>query len=243
MEQPYQVLYVEDDPQIGQLVSDELTAINCVVNWCRSGEAGLQAFRSRAYDLVILDLMLPGLGGLEVCRRIRSVNQHVPIIMLTALAEMRDVVHGLELGADDYVTKPFRSVELMARVKALFRRVEAGRIWRDLVPSEETIQHQQLMIMPVERKVKIDGVRIELTAKEFDLLLLFALNPGRTFSRSDLLDRVWGAAFEGYDHTVNTHINRLRRKIEEHPSDPVYIQTVWGVGYRFADQSDVKTSR
>ncbi len=241
MDHPYQVLYVEDDPQIGRLVRDELQEMNCVVNWCQDGEASLHAFRTRAYDLVVLDLMLPGLSGLEVCRRIRGVNRFVPIIMLTARAEMRDVVHGLELGADDYITKPFKTVELQARVRALFRRIEADRAWQELVTERDELRRGRLTILPVQRKVALDDERIELTAKEFDLLLLFARHPGRTFSRSELLDTVWGAQFEGYDHTVNTHINRLRGKIEPDARHPLYIQTVWGVGYRFAELEELNS--
>ncbi|MEM9664629.1 MAG: response regulator transcription factor, partial [Bacteroidota bacterium] len=198
----------------------------------------LRAFRTRAFDLIVLDHMLPGVDGLEVCRRIRRVDRFVPIIMLTARAEMLDVVHGLELGADDYITKPFKTVELLARVRALFRRVEADRSWQDLVTDDDLLRRGALTLYPLQRKVALHGQRIELTAKEFDLLLLFARHPGRTFTRGDLLDGVWGSQFEGYDHTVNTHINRLRGKIEPDASQPVFIQTVWGVGYRFAEPDE-----
>ncbi|MDX1547398.1 MAG: response regulator transcription factor [Rhodothermales bacterium] len=240
MERSYQVLYVEDDPQIGALVAGELEAMHCTVQWCHDGETGLHAFRERPFDLVVLDLMLPGLSGLDVCRRIRQVNPFVPIVMLTAKADMRDVVRGLELGADDYVTKPFRTAELLARIKALFRRVEADRAWQGLVPDEAMLVRGRLVLYPDLRKVTLDGARVDLTAKEFDLLLLFARHPGRAFRRADLLEAVWGTRFEGYDHTVNTHINRLRGKIEPDPSSPVYIQTLWGVGYRFAEQEELQ---
>jgi DNA-binding response OmpR family regulator len=176
--------------------------------------------------------MLPGMDGIEVCRRIRERPPYVPIVMLTSRSSETDRVVGLEVGADDYVTKPFSIRELLARVKAIFRRVEqtgsdaqaAGRI-----------EAGGLVIDPERRAVTLDGRAVELTAKEFDLLLYFAARPGRVFTRSQLLDAVWGYGHDGYEHTVNSHINRLRAKIEADPARPRYVLTVWGVGYKFAE--------
>lgn len=184
-------------------------------------------------DLVILDLMLPGIDGLEICRRIRSRSTYTPILMLTAKSTELDRVLGLEMGADDYLTKPFSVMELTARVKALFRRVDSLSARHEQPP--RVISARGLVIDPDRRSVTLHDRPIELTAKEFDLLLHFAENPGRVFSRAQLLDRVWGYSHSGYEHTVNSHINRLRAKIEKNPNQPEYVQTVWGVGYKFSD--------
>jgi len=180
--------------------------------------------------------MLPGMDGLSVCREMRKGGAYVPILVLTAKSTELDRVVGLEMGADDYLTKPFSIPELMARIKALFRRVDAlsSKATEEKV-AKESIEHAGLRIDVQRHKVTIDDVPAELTAREFDLLVHFARHPGRVFSRVQLLDAVWGYSHEGYEHTVNTHINRLRTKIEKDPSKPRYIQTVWGVGYKFAD--------
>ena len=236
---PHRVLLVEDDPQIGQLVSTQLRELGYAVEWLQDGAAGLQRLREAPFDLLILDLMLPGLGGLELCRRIREGDPVLPILMLTAKAEKRDVVLGLELGADDYLTKPFSTPELIARIQAIFRRIEADQR-QDPDPVESRPLHRgALVIYPAKHSVTLHGEAVVLTAKEFALLLLFARHPGRTYSRRELLSDVWGVEFEGYDHTVNTHINRLRSKIEPDSSEPTYIQTVWGVGYRFAELEEL----
>ncbi len=226
---------VEDDPDIARLVALHLRDLNCAVDLAGDGEEGLRMAAAAGYDLLILDLMLPGLDGLEVCRRIRAGQEgHVPILMLTAKSTELDRVVGLEVGADDYLTKPFSILELVARVKALFRRVEAlssaapGR-------SSSLIRRRGVWIDKEKRKVTVEGREVRLTAKEFDLLVHFAAHPGRVFTRGQLLDQVWGYGHEGYEHTVNSHINRLRAKIEADPSDPRYIETVWGVGYRFPE--------
>jgi DNA-binding response OmpR family regulator len=179
--------------------------------------------------------MLPGMSGTEVCRQLREKERTTPILMLTAKSEERDKVLGLDLGADDYVTKPFSIRELLARVRALLRRVELDQ--PEEAPAE--IAFGDLVIEPAKRKVQVAGENVELTAKEFDLLNLFAQHPGRAFSRQELLDKVWGYQYAGYSHTVNSHINRLRSKIETDPSAPRYVQTVWGVGYRFAEEGDL----
>ena len=182
--------------------------------------------------------MLPELDGLEVCKRIRTQDPYLPILMLTAKAEELDKVLGLELGADDYLTKPFSIRELIARVKALFRRIEVEQESRRR-DATQPLRYGDLTLEPEKRKVTLRDQTIELTAKEFDLLMLFAQHPGRAYSRQELLDLVWGYQYAGYSHTVNTHINRLRSKIEDDPSAPRYIKTVWGLGYRFAEPEEL----
>ncbi len=228
------VLIVEDDQDISHLVALHLGDIDCQVEAVADGPAGLERARAGEHDLIILDIMLPGIDGLEICRRVRAQSAYVPILMLTARSSEVDRVLGLELGADDYLTKPFSVLELVARVKALFRRVEALQSM-EASDEESPIHFADLSIEPDKRAVIVRGERIELTAKEFDLLLHFARQPGRVFTRSQLLDGVWGYGHDGYEHTVNSHINRLRSKIEEDPAAPRYILTVWGVGYRFAE--------
>jgi DNA-binding response OmpR family regulator len=230
-----QVLIVEDDQDIARLVELHLRDLNCRVDLAGDGEEGLRRAGATTYDLVILDLMLPGLDGLEVCRRIRAGQSgHVPILMLTAKSTELDRVVGLEVGADDYLTKPFSILEFVARVKALFRRVEALAS-AGAEPSRPVLRRRGIEIDRDKRKVTVAGREVKLTAKEFDLLVHFAAHPGRVFTRGQLLDQVWGYGHEGYEHTVNSHINRLRAKIERDPSDPCYIVTVWGVGYRFPE--------
>ena len=197
----------------------------------------MQSFREGNYDLVVLDVMLPGRDGLSVCRELRGGGGYVPILMLTAKSTELDRVLGLELGADDYLTKPFSIPELKARVRALFRRVDALALAavESSAPTNSVV-YGGLTVDPDRHRVTVDGRKVELTAREFDLLLFFARNPGRVYSRAQLLDRVWGYNHDGYEHTVNTHINRLRSKIEQDAADPRYILTVWGVGYKFAER-------
>jgi len=233
MSQHRRILWIEDDPRIGELVRDQLTDSGHSVSWATDGDVGFEWSVNETFDLVILDLMLPSMDGLDICRCIRRDDPRTPILILSAKAELHDVVLGLEIGADDYVTKPFRMAELMARVATLFRRTEAAAGPDDEEASNQPLHRGALTIDPVRRLVTVHGRSVALTAKEFALLLTFARHPGRGFSRSELLDRVWGADFDGFDHTVNTHINRLRTKVEEDPARPRYIQTVWGVGYRF----------
>ncbi len=231
---PRRVLVVEDEEDIANLVKIQLEGLSCTVKLAFDGAVGLAEAEATPYDLVILDLMLPGMDGLEICRRIRAKSRYTPILMLTSKSSELDRVLGLEMGADDYLTKPFSVMELVARVKAILRRVDALS-----APSAEhkVIDTGNLRIDVERREVLANGARVELTAKEFDLLLYFAENPGRVFTRSQLLDRVWGYSHSGYEHTVNSHINRLRAKIEENPNQPDCIQTVWGVGYKFRDRS------
>ncbi len=229
------ILIVEDDPDIAQLITMHVTEAGYEALHINSGEQGLQEFEKSAPDLLVLDLMLPGIDGLEVCKRVRKKNERIPVLMLTAKSTELDRVLGLELGADDYLTKPFSVVELMARIKALFRRVDALGEPPVSTKSPEILKFHNLTIDAGRHKVETAEGVIELTAREFDLLLYLASSPGHVFSRTQLLDAVWGYDHDGYEHTVNTHINRLRIKIEADPAKPEYVQTVWGVGYKFGE--------
>ena len=228
------VLVVEDEPDIARLLHMHLQEAGCEVILASDGHQGKRRAFSRRWDLVILDIRLPGPDGLSICRALRQEQIYVPILMLTSKSSELDRVLGLELGADDYVTKPFSVSELMARVKAIFRRVESFE--KRFGDAGETITAGPLTVDPAGREVSLHGEPISLTAREFDLLLHFARNPGQVFSRAQLLDSVWGYGHEGYEHTVNSHINRLRAKIEPDPADPELITTVWGVGYKLEDR-------
>jgi len=229
------VLIVEDDKDIAKLVDLHLTDLGCKCDLAFDGETGLDKALKNQYNLIILDLKLPGIDGMEICKEIRSERKYTPILMLTSRSEELDKVLGLEFGADDYLTKPFSFRELLARAKAIFRRVESVK--EDIQSTgRNQIQFRNLKIDLEKRTVTSNGQKVELTAKEFDLLATFARTPGKAYTRQNLLDAVWGYQFEGYDHTVNSHINRLRAKIEDDPTDPKYILTVWGVGYKFADE-------
>ena len=230
------ILVVEDDTDIAELLRLNLSDEGYDVEAVGDGETGLARLQARQYDALILDLMLPGMDGLSVCRQVRAMPQYTPIIIISAKSAETHRILGLELGADDYVTKPFSVLEVNARVKALFRRVEAlGRIAR---LESGLLEAGELTIDPVAREATLKGQPLLLTAREFDLLFFFARHPGRVFSRLDLLNQVWGYNHEGYEHTVNTHINRLRAKIEKDPTHPEYILTVWGVGYKFAQPGE-----
>ncbi len=232
------VLVIEDDPKIVELLTLHLGDIGLSSEAAPSGNRGLKRALEAEYRLIILDLMLPGLDGFEICKKIRAAKEQIPILMLTAKTEELDKVLGLELGADDYITKPFSIRELLARVKAVLRRTAA-------YPQSATgteaklLEFGELRIDLEKRIVTMQGRKVELTAKEYDLLVLFAGSPGRAYNRQQLLDSVWGYQFEGYHHTVNSHINRLRSKIEADPSEPRYIKTVWGYGYRFTEADEL----
>ncbi len=227
------ILVVEDNRDLAQLLKIHLEDLAFTVDLAHDGVAGLTKAQSGPYDLIVLDLMLPGLEGLEICRQVRKRNPYVPILMVTSKSSELDRILGLEMGADDYVTKPFSIKELMARVKAIFRRLEGLRTHTE--SETAVLQAGDLVMDPARRTLHRKGEEIALTAKEFDLLLHFIRHPGRVYSRSQLLDIVWGYGHDGYEHTVNSHMNRLRAKIEQDPSRPRYILTVWGVGYKFAD--------
>ena len=231
---PKKILIIEDNRDLARLVESHLRDLSFEVDLSFDGQAGLAKAQANHYDLIILDLMLPGRYGMEICRRLRRQSIYVPILMLTAKSSEMDRVVGLEIGADDYVTKPFSIPELLARVKAILRRVEElSESGQESVPA--VIQAGDLIIDPAGRKTTLKDRPLDLTAKEFDLLLHFAGNPGKVYTRSQLLDLVWGYGHDGYEHTVNSHINRLRAKIEKDSAHPEYILTVWGVGYKFAE--------
>jgi DNA-binding response OmpR family regulator len=228
-------LVVEDDPDIANLVMVSLRDINVQADIIGNGAEGLRHATSKPYDIIILDIMLPGMDGIEVCQRIRQQQITTPILMLTARSEEIDKVLAIDLGADDYMTKPFSIRELLSRVKARMRRFET-----DQQPGALTqlprYAFGDLALDVGTRRVSLLGKAVDVTAKEFDLLTLFMKHPGRAFSRMELLELVWGYSYQGYEHTVNSHINRLRMKIELEPAEPKYILTVWAVGYKFSDE-------
>lgn len=225
------VILVEDNRDISSLVKLHLNDIGIQVDVYFNGTEGWQAITENDYDLIILDIMLPGMDGLDICKKVRNHNKtYTPILMLTSRSSEIDRVLGLESGADDYLTKPFSLMEMVARVKALIRRHDAMQTHRI---KKEKLLFNGLTINTQSREVIKDEKSLELTAKEFDLLLHFARHPGQVFDRMQLLDKVWGYGHDGYEHTVNSHINRLRSKLESEPRTPRYIKTVWGVGYQF----------
>lgn len=228
------VLIVEDDADISGLIEIHLKDMDFETLVADRGDTGLELALTEHFDFIILDIMLPGKDGLEVCREIRSAKLKTPILMLTARSEEIDKILGLEMGADDYLTKPFSIRELTARVKAILRRTST--LSDGSQGGQEILRYDDLVIDKNKRKVILIGERLDLTPKEFDLLALMASNPGKSYSRENLLNVVWGYEFAGYEHTVNSHINRLRTKIESDLSKPKFILTSWGVGYRFNDE-------
>ncbi|MDA3950105.1 MAG: response regulator transcription factor [Spirochaeta sp.] len=232
------ILIVEDDQAIVDLINLHLTDEGYETSVTSDGAEAISRAASGDIDLVILDIMLPGMDGLSICRHLRGDNSQVPILMLTARSAEMDKVVGLEVGADDYITKPFSVRELVARVRALLRRAgteHSGYIHTDGVSSRRVADIAALHIDLDQRRVSVGGREVELTAKEFNLLAVLAGEPGRAYSRAELLEMVWGYRYEGYNHTVNSHINRLRGKIENDPAHPELIETVWGYGYRLSD--------
>ncbi len=232
---PATLLVAEDQADIRDLIALNLRQAGYTVTAVADGSAALASEIERASDLLLLDLMLPGLDGLEVCKALRARGRATPILMLTAKSTELDRVLGLELGADDYLTKPFSMAELLARVKALLRRAELLRAAQAPGAATDTLHNGELSVAPARREVQVAGRALEFTALEFDLLLHFIKHPGRVFSRAQLLDAVWGYSHEGYEHTVTTHINRLRAKVEQDPLQPRFILTVRGAGYKMRD--------
>ncbi len=230
-----QILVAEDQVDIRDLIALNLQQAGYEVTAVADGRAALASQQERASDLLILDLMMPLLDGLEVCKALRARGRATPILMLTAKSTELDRVLGLELGADDYLTKPFSMAELLARVKALLRRAALLQAAQSAPASSAAVRNGELEIVAARREVRIQGRVLDFTALEFDLLLHFASHPGQVFSRAQLLDAVWGYSHEGYEHTVTTHINRLRAKVEHDPLQPRYILTVRGAGYKFRD--------
>jgi DNA-binding response OmpR family regulator len=223
------ILVVDDEHKIAQLVRDYLQNAGYRVVLAHDGKTAMAQFRYEQPDLVVLDLGLPGMDGIDVARSIRQ-ERNTPIIMLTARVEETDRIVGLELGADDYVTKPFSPRELVARVRAVLRR--AG----DSEPPSPLIRIRDLALDLEKRTVTRGGEAIDLTTTEFDLLTVLARQPGRVFSRTELLDRVQGTAFEGYERTIDVHVKNLRKKLEPDPRHPTYVLTVYGAGYRFTEE-------
>jgi DNA-binding response OmpR family regulator len=232
------VLVVEDDRDIAGLLALHLQPLGCTVRRAHEGAEGLAlARRIGDWALIVLDLQLPGVDGLEICRQVRSQSAHTPILVLTARAGESERVLGLETGADDYLTKPFSVVEFAARVKALLRRAELS-----LLPGGvglRTVRVGDLHIDLDRRLARRGAQHLDLTTREFALLAFLMQRPGRVYSRAQLLDQVWGTTHDTYEHTVNSHINRLRAKVERDASQPQYIRTVWGTGYRFAMAGEV----
>ncbi len=224
-------LVIEDDADIANLVAVNLRDIDVQSDIVSNGKDGLRQALGHSYDVIILDIMLPGMNGIDVCRQLREQRIDVPILMLTSRTEEIDKVLAIDFGADDYITKPFGIREFLSRVKARLRRFENNHSPRSMIYT-----HGALQLSVDSRRVTLGGNVIELTTKEFDLLALFIRNPGRAFSRTQLLDQVWGYSYRGYEHTVNSHINRLRMKIEQEPAHPRYILTVWAIGYKFTDE-------
>lgn len=229
------ILVIEDEQDIADLVGLHLADLPAVVTHLTDGESGLRAAIDEHWSAIVLDLRLPGMSGLDLCRSLRAVGRQTPVLMLTARGSELDRVLGLELGADDYLTKPFSVLELVARIRALLRRARVASV--DTAPLERRIAANGLLIDRSQRKVVLDGAEIGLTAREFDLLWHFACHPGRVFTRSELLADVWGYGHDGYEHTVNSHINRLRSKLGDEREQARFIHTVWGVGYRFGNGS------
>ena len=231
------ILVAEDQTDIRDLLVLNLQSAGYEVTPAVDGLTALAMETSRSHDLLILDWMMPGLDGLELCKTLRMRGINTPILMLTAKSTELDRVLGLELGADDYLTKPFSLAELLARVKALLRRAELLRLAQGTHAQATSLRNGALEIFPVKRQVIVQGKTLDFTALEFDLLLHFAQSPGHVFSRSQLLNAVWGYTHDGYEHTVTTHINRLRAKLEVDPLKPELILTVRGAGYKMRDAS------
>lgn len=230
------LLVVEDDENISSAISEYFSRAGYDVRTAADGLAGVQTAIEVRPDAVILDVMLPKMDGLAVCRELREKMAYVPILMLTAKDDVVDKVLGLELGADDYITKPFSLRELEARVKSVLRRMSAATRASGDESDDAPIVRGNLRIDPATREVVINGRAVELTPKEFDLLKLFASHPGRVFPRKYLLEKIWDYSYEGYDRTIDSHVNRLRAKIEENPENPQMVLTVWGIGYKFNDE-------
>ncbi len=225
------ILLVEDEQEIADIVTLHLSDLGFDVTHTTDGVQGLTLALQKSWDLILLDLTLPRLDGLDICKQVRESHPTTPIILVSARSGEEERVLGLDVGADDYITKPFSIDELIARVKAVLRRVDA---MQGVVPTD-VVSVNGIVLDPVRHTASVAGQSVNLTAREFELLLHFARYPGQVFKRSEILEKVWGTCHDGYLHTVNSHINRLRSKIEKDPAKPVYIQTVWGIGYKFAN--------
>ncbi len=229
------LLVIEDDDKISEMISEHFSRAGYNVKAAADGVAGVQAALNEHPDVIVLDIMLPKMDGLAVCREVREKAPYIPILMLTAKDDVVDKVLGLEMGADDYITKPFALRELEARIKSVLRRARTAASV-EAAGDEAPIIRGKLRIDPAKREVTVGDRQVELTPKEFDLLRLFASNPGRVFPRKYLLEKIWDYSYEGYDRTIDSHINRLRAKIEDNPENPQMVLTVWGIGYKFSDE-------
>ncbi len=233
---PYHILVAEDQADIRDMIELNLRNAGYQVTAVADGLAALASQAEQAFDVLLLDLMMPGMDGLEVCKTLRARGRSTPILMLTAKSTELDRVLGLELGADDYLTKPFSLAELLARVKALLRRAELLLAAQTAAKTQHSVlRNGELEILPAKRQVSLKGKPLDFTALEFELLLHFAQHPGHVFSRNQLLAAVWGYSHDGYEHTVTTHINRLRAKLELDPMRPQLILTVRGAGYKMRE--------
>lgn len=233
-ERKFNLLVIEDDEKILEAISEYFSRAGYEVKTAEDGLSGVQSALNDRPDAIVLDLMLPKMDGLAVCRELREKAAYIPILMLTAKDDVVDKVLGLEMGADDYITKPFSLRELEARIKSVMRRVRAAS--RSETSEDTPIVRGRLRIDPSKREVTVGDRLVELTPKEFELLKLFASNPGRVFPRKYLLEKIWDYSYEGYDRTIDSHINRLRAKIEDNPENPQMVLTVWGIGYKFSDE-------
>lgn len=229
-----EVLIIEDDEDIADLIAIHLKDMDCRSVQVNNGQEGYKQASRNVFDLIILDFMLPEMNGLEICSQLRRAKNTTPIVILTSKSEDMDKITGLEYGADMYATKPFNVIEFKTMLKALFRRIDISRN-ESVSESHVVVKLDELVINITKRSVHIKGQRIDLTVKEFDLLALLAAHPGQSYSREQLLSIIWGYEYQAYSHTVNSHINRLRMKIEEDAAHPRFVLTSWGVGYRFTD--------
>ncbi len=234
-ERKVSLLVVEDDENISTAISEYFSRAGYQVRTVEDGISAVKMALEDTPDAVVLDLMLPKMDGLAVCKELKEKINYLPILMLTAKDDVVDKVLGLEMGADDYITKPFSLRELEARIKSVLRRTRSS-VGMNGIRDEAPIVRGKLRIDPARREVTIGERQVELTPKEFDLLRLFASNPGRVFARKYLLEKIWDYSYEGYDRTIDSHINRLRAKIEDNPENPQMVLTVWGIGYKFTDE-------
>lgn len=227
------IFLVEDDQETVQLLTSQFNSPQYRFSTCTDGKTALEKAQQENFDMIILDILLPDMDGIEVCRTLRENQVNSAIMMLTSQTNEADKILALELGADDYITKPVGIRELMAHTNALLRRTAQSQPIK--IDKNREISFKDIYISKEKRMACVKGQRIDLTSKEFDLLYLMASQPGKTFSRQEMLEKVWGYAFQGYEHTVTSHINRLRLKIEDDLTMPKYILTTWGAGYRFSE--------
>jgi len=231
------ILVIEDDPDIGHLIRKSLESSHFATSVFATGEEGLKFYKSTQPDLVVLDLSLPDIDGMEICRTIRKTDENTPIFILSARTEEIDRIMGLELGADDYITKPFSVRELKTRVDVFFRRWDKKGI-KPQQPQQGEVVRGILKIDPIRRRVTLNENIINISRKEFDILQLLAGSPGKVFSREMILESIWGVEWDGFERMIDSHIKRIRSKLEKNSAQPEWIETIWGIGYRFTDNYD-----